>query len=197
MQLLPLLLLFGFSFLSALPNIFSSTPIPDPRYSFTATSRYNVERRTGGLGVTYHVNAGEFMGHPIIGAELAREGETIKGGEGSEGEDEDDGTGKEGSGGEEDKERRRKERKERKEKKRQEKEKRKRGAALAKFESTVERVYTQEMYGQCQRGIDRKERAKEVEMGLFGFGTDWDKVKKIEAEVLESCEELKRLGVIR
>jgi len=137
------------------------------------------------------------MGHPIIGAELAREGETIKGGEGSEGEDEDDGTGKEGSGGEEDRERRRKERKERKEKKRQEKEKRKRGAALAKFESTVERVYTQEMYGQCQRGIDRKERAKEVEMGLFGFGTDWDKVKKIEAEVLESCEELKRLGVIR
>lgn len=165
-QLLPLLILFGFSLLSALPSLFGSAPVPDPHFSFQGTSRYNVQRQTGNFGVNYHVNSAEFMAHPVIGAELAREGVDIRKVEKT--------NDKAGKG----------------------KVKQKRGPALTKFESTIERIYTQDLYGQCQRGLDRKERLKEQEVGLFGIGTDWEKVKKIEQEVVESCEELKRLGVL-
>lgn len=166
-QLLPLLILFGFSLLSALPSLFGSAPVPDPRFSFQGTSRYNVERQTGNLGVKYHVNSAEFMAHPVIGAELARDGVEI----------------------------RKVEKINDQAAKGKVKEK-KRGPALTKFESSIERIYTQDLYVQCQRGLERKERLKEQEVGLFGFGTDWEKVKKIEQEVVDSCEELKRLGVL-
>lgn len=71
-----------------------------------------------------------------------------------------------------------------------------RGPALKKFEDTVERVYTSELYAQCQRGIDRKRRARDAEVGIFGIGVDWERVKKIEGEVVPSCQELERLGLL-
>jgi len=147
LQLLPIFILLGFTFLNALPSLFSSTPTPDPRFSFAHTSRYNVERATNGLGIKYHVNSAEFSGHPIA-AELARNENRP-------------------------------------------------GPELRRFENIVERVYTQDLYSQCQRGVDRKERLKNQEVGLFGIGTDWDKVKKIDAEPIESCDELRKLGLLK
>ncbi|KAF9454314.1 DnaJ-domain-containing protein [Macrolepiota fuliginosa MF-IS2] len=151
-QLLPLIILFGFSLLSALPNLFSTPPVPDPRFSFTNNARYNTQRETGGLGIPYFVNQAEFSKHPSIGAELARDGVKSS----SEA----------------------------------------RGPALKKFEASVDQVYTRDLYSKCQRGVDQKNRMKENEIGLFGIGTDWDKVKKIEQEPVPECEELKRLGVL-
>ncbi|KAH7921298.1 DnaJ-domain-containing protein [Leucogyrophana mollusca] len=151
-QLLPLIILFAFSFLTALPNLFSSPSTPDPRFSFSPTSRYNVERHTGGLGIKYHVHGPEFHNHPQIAAELAAR----EAGRGARGQ-----------------------------------------SALSKFEGTVEHMYTQDLYNQCQRGLERRERRKDAEIGIFGIGTDWEKVKKIEQETVDSCEELKRLGVLR
>ncbi|KAF8967611.1 hypothetical protein BDZ97DRAFT_1903211 [Flammula alnicola] len=145
-QLLPLLLLFGFSLLSSLPSLFSTPPTPDPRFAYTATAKYNTEMETGGLGVHYFVNNAEFSNHPVIGAEFAKEG--LK----------------------------------------------KRGPALKKFEDAVDRIYTQDLYADCRTNTDRKERRKEAEVGIFGIGTDWEKVKKIDNEVIASCEELRRLG---
>ncbi|KAI0642132.1 hypothetical protein C8Q79DRAFT_1122043 [Trametes meyenii] len=145
-QLLPLFLLFAFSLLNALPNLFSTAPTPDPRFTFNPTSRYNVERTTNGMHVKYHVNAAEFSGHPIA-AELARN-------------------------------------------------ENKPGPALRKFESNVERAYTQDLFAQCQRGIDHKQRRKDQEVGLFGIGTDWEKVRKIEQEPIESCNKLRSLGLL-
>lgn len=147
MQLLPLLLLFAFSILSALPSIFNTTT-PDPHFAFSPTSRYNVERETSNLGIRYHVNGPEFLNHPKIAADLAA-----------------------GS--------------------------LRRGSTLSRFESNVEHVYTQDRYADCRRRVDERERRKEAEIGFFGVGTDWEKVKKIQAEEFESCEELKRLGVLR
>lgn len=179
LQLLPLFLLFGFSLLSALPSLFAPTPVPDPRFSYSETTRYNAQMETGKLGIHYYVNPSELATHPVIGAEFAREGLKI----GKMGEERKTDTAKT----QEDS---------KKEVKIRGKGK-KRGPALAKFEDTVEQIYTQDLYSQCQRGMDRKERAKEAEVGLFGIGTDWDKVKKIEAEVIESCDELRRLGLLR
>ncbi|KAI0075305.1 DnaJ-domain-containing protein [Panus rudis PR-1116 ss-1] len=146
-QLLPLFLLLAFSFLNALPNLFSASPTPDPRFSFNPTPRYNIERRTEGLGVKYHVNAAEFSGHPIA-AELARN-------------------------------------------------EKKPGPELRRFEGNVENAYKHELFRECQRGVDRKEHRKEREVGLFGIGTDWEKVKKIDEEPIEACDELRRFGWLK
>lgn len=178
-QLLPLFLLFGFSLLSALPSLFAPTPIPDPRFSYAHTARYNAQMETGKLGIHYYVNPSELTAHPAIGAEFAREGIKI------------------GNAGEERKSDTTETQDESKKEVKIRGKGKKRGPALAKFEDTVEQIYTQDLYSRCQRGVDRKERAKEVEVGLFGIGTDWDKVKKIESEVIESCEELRRLGILR
>ncbi|KAI0061012.1 DnaJ-domain-containing protein [Artomyces pyxidatus] len=147
-QLLPLLILFAFSFMSAIPSLFSTPPVPDPRFSFSASTRYNVQRETHGLGVPYHVNAAEFSGHPIA-AELAR-------------------TPKD-----------------------------KTPSALHRFEDNVDRAYTQETYALCQRGMDNKQRRRENALGFFGFNADWEKVKAIDAEKVESCETLRKLGLLK
>ncbi|KAJ7759244.1 hypothetical protein B0H16DRAFT_633538 [Mycena metata] len=164
-QLLPLLLLFGFSLLSALPSLFTTPPLPDPRFSWTRTSQFKTERHSGGMGVKYHVDANEVMRHPVIGAELARDGIDW--------------------------------RKLTAVKDSADKSPQKAGPALAKFETTVDKTYTQKLYTECQTGHDRKIRAKEQEVGLFGIGTDWKKVEQIEREVVPSCEELKKLGLLR
>jgi DnaJ family protein B protein 12 len=140
---------------------------------------------TGGLGIHYFVNPGEFSNHPVIGAEMAKEGvklgrivdEPIP----KEEVQKPNGSGKSKS----------KTKKEIKGKAKQ------RGPALKNFEDTVERIYTSDLYAQCHRGVDKKQRAKEAEFGIFGIGVDWEKVKKIDDEVVPSCEELKRLGLLK
>jgi len=76
-QLLPLLFLFGFPLLSAISSLFSTPPVPDPRFSFESSSRFNLKRTTQALGVQYHVNSAEFSSHPIS-AEIARSGQSDK-----------------------------------------------------------------------------------------------------------------------
>jgi DnaJ family protein B protein 12 len=150
-QLLPLLILFGFSLLSALPNLFSTPSVPDPRFSFEASSRYNMKRTTQSLGVQYHVNSAEFSRHPIA-AELARSGKS-------------DGPQP--------------------------------VPALRRFEENVDQAFTRETYAICQRGLDSKQRRKDEAYGFFGIGADWEKIKRINAETVESCETLKQMGLLR
>lgn len=65
---------------------------------------------------------------------------------------------------------------------------------LYEFEKKVEDRYTQELLHHCQKGMRNKEMRKQDEVGIFGIGTDWAKVKKIEEERIPSCDELKKLG---
>ena len=145
MQLAPMLILFLFSILSAMPNIFTTPPLPDPQYAFTPSARYNAERTTRPLGVKYHVNTQEFMAHPIA-AEIARDNT-------------------------------------------------KRGPQLSKFEENVEKAFTRDLITQCHIAIDRKHRRKEELIGMFGIGTDWEKVRAIDKEPLEACDRLKKFGL--
>ena len=184
-QLLPLIILFGFSLLSALPSFFATPPVPDPRFAYSATTRYTTEMETGGLGIPYYVNPTEFSNHPVIGAELAKEGVKVE-----RVVEERVVEMAEDRNKEKDTQRQSKTRKVVRGKGK------KRGPALRKFEDTVDRLYTQDLYSRCQRGIDRKQRDKEAEIGIFGIGTNWDKVRKIDSEVIESCEELKRFGLL-
>lgn len=188
-QLLPLLLLFAFSFLSSLPTLFTTPPTPDPRFAFASTAKYNTEMETGGLGIRYFVNPVEFTNHPTIGPEFAKEG--VKPGlwvdeiitENPTPADATKGDQKPKDGPSKPKTRKVVRGKGKK-----------RGPALKKFEDIVDRVYKQDLYAQCRSSSDRKERAKEAEIGIFGIGTDWEKVKRIDQEIIPSCEELKRLG---
>ncbi|KAJ3784829.1 hypothetical protein GGU10DRAFT_434969 [Lentinula aff. detonsa] len=185
-QLLPLIILFAFSMLSALPNLFSTPPVPDPNFSFAPTTRYYMERHTPTRDVIYHINPTEFMNHPAIGPELVRDGVDLKA---------------EYQRAKELKKKEQKpEEKEEKEEKQESgkddgKTKLKRGPRMAKFEEGVERTYITEVWTQCRRGQDRKERQIDAERGIFGIGTDWDKVRKIQREPIEACVELERLGV--
>ncbi|KAJ3928546.1 MAG: hypothetical protein NXY57DRAFT_964441 [Lentinula lateritia] len=186
-QLLPLIILFGFSMLSALPNLFATPPVPDPNFSFSSTSRYHLERHTPTRDVIYHINPAEFMHHPVLGPELVRDGVDLKA---------------EYQKVKKEKESKKKEQtEERKEKPKDEEEKEKtkvkRGPHMTKFEDGVERAYISEVWTQCRRGQDRKERLLDAERGIFGIGTDWDKVRKIQKEPIEACVELERLGVGR
>jgi DnaJ homolog subfamily B member 12 len=160
--------------------------VPDPRFAYSETTRYTTEMETGGLGIPYYVNPTEFSNHPLIGAELAKEGVKL----GRVVEEQVMETPDSAKDGDKEKSTQ----KQKKTRKVVRGKGKKRGPALRKFEDTVDHLYTQELYSRCQRGVERKQRAKEAEVGIFGIGTDWEKVKKIDGEVIESCEELKRLG---
>lgn len=147
-QLIPILLLFAFTILSAVPNIFSTPPTPDPRFSFAPSTRYSQQRQTNNLGVQYHVNPNEFSAHPIASSIATAEAQ------------------------------------------------KQRSPLLDRFENTVERTYTRQLYNDCQLGMDRKQRRKEAKSGFLGIGADWDAIKKIDEEKVQSCEELRRFGLL-
>ena len=147
-QLAPILLLFFFTIMSALPNMFGPSSTPDPRYSFNPTQRFGAERHTNNLNIRYHVNAREFGEHPIgVDVQRAEKANTYS-------------------------------------------------PLLRNFERTVERQYVNQLYGVCQRRMEDKQRRREQKSGFFGIGADLEAIKRIDAEVIESCEELKRLGQI-
>ncbi|KAK1232143.1 Chaperone protein dnaJ [Marasmius sp. AFHP31] len=168
LQLLPLIILFGFSLLSALPNLFTTPPVPDPRYSFQPSTRYPMARQTAGRGVKYHIDPHQVMSHPVIGPELQRQGIDLR---------------KPNTDTKKD------------DKSTKPDDKMKPGTAFSQFENNVERSYINEVYALCQQGLNRKARLREAEVGLFGIGTDWEKVKRIEEQVIEGCVELEKLGV--
>ncbi|KZT39389.1 DnaJ-domain-containing protein [Sistotremastrum suecicum HHB10207 ss-3] len=63
-QLLPLLLLFFFSFLSYLPGMFTGHT-PDPSFSFTPSSQFSSLRYTSNHNIPYYVHPPSFTNHPI------------------------------------------------------------------------------------------------------------------------------------
>lgn len=70
-----------------------------------------------------------------------------------------------------------------------------RGPRLARFEENVERAFTGDLIAKCQVAMERKRRRKEELIGLFGIGTDWEKVRQIDREPLEACDRLKQFGI--
>ena len=70
-------------------------------------------------------------------------------------------------------------------------------AKLRSFEIGIERQYVSGLKNQCSREYDYKEARIERNRGVFGFGADWDAIKKIQAEPMPSCEKLQQMGVLR
>jgi len=69
-------------------------------------------------------------------------------------------------------------------------------AILKSFEKKIEERFAQSYWDQCQRGEQRKRNEIAAEQGFFGIGADWDKIRKIQERVVESCEILKQHGFL-
>ena len=63
--------------------------------------------------------------------------------------------------------------------------------ALRRFEENVVQAFTRETSDKCQRGLDSKQQ----QMVRAYEGGDWEMVRQIEAETIESCEALKQRGL--
>ena len=63
--------------------------------------------------------------------------------------------------------------------------------ALRRFEENVVQAFTRETSEMCQRGLDSKQQR----MVQAYEGGDWETVRQIEAETVESCEALKQKGL--
>ena len=66
MQLLPILVLFGFSILTQLPNLFSSPPPPDPTYTFEPTVVHTLHKQTQNLHADYYLSTRDFMKSDLL-----------------------------------------------------------------------------------------------------------------------------------
>ena len=66
---------------------------------------------------------------------------------------------------------------------------------LAGFERRVENAYKQTMYSDCERKKEYQERRLAATRGFLGIGGDEEAAKRIQAEVYESCENLKPFGI--
>lgn len=222
LQLLPLFVLFFISFFSSLPSLFSSSPsqVPDPHFSFNPTQRYSVQRYTSKYGLAYWVDPKEFLSHPTIGSELAKNGETLtkwlddlkqwkewelreetadlKADQEAEAKAEKEKTKVvDPKNTPENRAVRRAVKAAMRRQQRVKSIARTSLPTLSRFEASVERIYSEELYAECRRVAERKERRKDAEVGIFGIGADWDKVRRIEAEAIESCEILRGLGILR
>ncbi|EJD47945.1 DnaJ-domain-containing protein [Auricularia subglabra TFB-10046 SS5] len=148
-QLLPLIILFGFSLLQALPSLFYTAPPPDPGFSFVQTRHFSAERLTPSLNIPYYVHPREFEAHPIWQSIPTDMRSQKQAGQSS--------------------------------------------ATLYKFESTVERTH---LVHQCQRLTDERRHKIEQLSGFLGIGADWEKIRALQNERIEACDELSRRGWI-
>lgn len=67
---------------------------------------------------------------------------------------------------------------------------------LYTFERSIEKFWTNQMMRACELEIDARNRRADAKRGWLGIGADWEAVRKIERENLESCETLKSKNLI-
>ena len=67
---------------------------------------------------------------------------------------------------------------------------------LSQFERSIERHWTNQMVQMCERERDGRERRIEAKSGWLGVGADWEALRRIRNEKLESCEVLKAKNII-
>ncbi|KAG8832962.1 hypothetical protein FRC17_000229 [Serendipita sp. 399] len=70
-----------------------------------------------------------------------------------------------------------------------------RSSGLRQFEKGVEERWLNWKYSDCTRSKELVERKVENLHGIFGIGADWEKIKKLRAEPIPSCEELKAKNI--
>jgi DnaJ family protein B protein 12 len=67
---------------------------------------------------------------------------------------------------------------------------------LQSFERRIEQRFVDGHLDLCRIGEARKRNEVTQEEGLFGYGTDWEKVRRIKERPVESCQLLAKYGFI-
>lgn len=65
---------------------------------------------------------------------------------------------------------------------------------MRRFEKGIEERWVNWKYGECVKAKERLSRKVDSMTGLFGIGTDWEAVRKVQNERIESCDELRSKG---
>lgn len=146
LQLAPLLLLFMFSFMGSLPNLFTTPPPPNPSYTFSPVAPYTSGRVTASLDIPYYVVPAEFSAHPIYSSIPQQYQNDPKAGVYSR--------------------------------------------QLLSFERGIEQHWTNQMMRLCEHEIQDRNQRADAKRGIFGIGADWEAVRRIGKEKLDSCEML-------
>jgi DnaJ family protein B protein 12 len=179
-QLLPLFILIGFSILTQLPSLFTTSPPPDPTYAFERSAFHDLHRQTHAPAkVDYFVNTRQYATHPYFQSLLSTNAEVMP-----FKPDNDDRKSPEYS--------------------QELVEQAKAYETLPpniriprdylRFEQGVEQLYLQRLQSMCNYEIQNRNERLQRARGFFGLGADWDEVKRIEAEELQNCSKLRKLG---
>lgn len=179
-QLLPLFILIGFSILTQLPSLFTTSPPPDPTYAFERSAFHDLHRQTHTPAkVDYFVNTRQYATHPYFQSLLSTNAEVMP-----FKPDNDDRKSPEYS--------------------QELVEQAKAYETLPpniriprdylRFEQGVEQLYLQRLQSMCNYEIQNRNERLQRARGFFGLGADWDEVKRIEAEELQNCSKLRKLG---
>lgn len=179
-QLLPLFILIGFSLLTQLPSLFTTSPPPDPSYSFERSSFHDLHRQTHTHAkVDYFVNTRQYATHPYFQSLVTTNTEHMPFKPTTEDRKSADYV-------------------------RQIVEHAKSYQDLPekirvprdylRFEQSIEQAYLQRLQSMCNYEVQHRNERLQRARGFFGLGADWDEVKRIEAEELKNCSKLRALG---
>lgn len=179
-QLLPLFILIGFSLLTQLPSLFTTTPPPDPSYAFERSAFHDLHRQTHTPAkVDYFVNTRQYATHPFFQSLLSANPDVMPFKSAA-----DDSKAPEYS--------------------RDLVELAKSYQSLPsdlriprdylRFEQGIEQAYLQRLQSMCNYEVQHRNERLQRARGFFGLGADWDEVRRIEGEELQHCSKLRKLG---
>ncbi|KAA1066604.1 hypothetical protein PGT21_034342 [Puccinia graminis f. sp. tritici] len=191
-SLLPIILFFVVSLIQSFPSLFSSPSTPDPSFSWNPSTVYPIQRVTHtSPGVTYFVNPVEFASHPLWE-------QYLKANPGLSGTSE---TTNEEKTIEENKQTLIQDLIN---ESRQLVEKRKANQRqylvipkeFKRFELEIENSWVRKLKYECQNARAHRDARRRELMGFLGIGSDWEAIKKLEAELIPACEGLKAMGYV-
>ena len=179
-QLLPLIILVLFSLVSFLPSLFFTQPPPDPSYSFERSAFHDLHRQTHTHAkVDYFVNTRQYATHPFFSTLLSANPSRMSFSPTTDDTKSSEYVNQiiETAVTYQDLP-----------------EKLSIPRDYLRFEQGVEQSYLQRLQQMCNYEIQHRNERLQQARGFFGVGADWDKVKRIEAEVMQHCSKLRSLG---
>jgi len=193
--LLPIVLFFLVSLLQSFPALFTSPATPDPSFSWNPSTVYPIQRVTlSSNGITYFVNPVEFATHPIYEKYL-KANPSLSGSEGASAPT---------NGEQVTEETKRSLIQELVTESQQLVEKRKANQRqylvvpkeFQRFENEIEKSWVRKLQYECQNAMAHRDARRREMVGFLGIGSDWEAIKKLDAEIIPSCESLKALGYV-
>lgn len=195
---LPIIFFFLISIFQSFPSLFSTPSKPDPTFSWTPSTLYPTQRVTHSAGIRYFVNPTEFSTHPFYEEYLKLNPKLGY-----------KPISKESSSTNKEDETQLKIKIESSlleflpiestlliSKNKEERRELKLTNGFKQFEKSIEVHWVRKLQNECQYYKEIRETKKRNLMGFLGIGADWEAIKKLDQERIESCDGLRELGYV-